>query len=60
MTSTRRSLRHARNRIEPEPDRQIADVALSFSELKYAFECPYAFKLRFMYGFNPPIDEALG
>jgi DNA helicase-2/ATP-dependent DNA helicase PcrA len=28
--------------------------------LKYAFECPYAFKQRFMYGFNPPIDEALG
>jgi DNA helicase II / ATP-dependent DNA helicase PcrA len=49
-----------RLRIEPEPDRQIADVALSFSELKYAFECPYAFKLRFMYGFNPPIAEALG
>jgi DNA helicase-2/ATP-dependent DNA helicase PcrA len=47
-------------RLEPEPDRQIADVALSFSELKYAFECPYAFKLRFMYGFNPPIHEALG
>ena len=46
--------------LEPQPDRQIADVALSFSELKYAFECPYAFKLRFMYGFNPPIHEALG
>jgi len=46
--------------LTPEPDRQIANVALSFSELKYAFECPYAFKLRFMYGFNPPIDEALG
>ena len=49
-----------RVRMAPEPDRHIANVALSFSELKYAFECPYAFKLRFMYGFNPPIDEALG
>ncbi len=47
-------------RLEPKPNRSLADVALSFSELKYAFECPYAFKLRFMYGFNPPIDEALG
>ena len=38
----------------------IADVTLSFSELKYAFECPYSFKLRFLYGFSPPIAEALG
>jgi DNA helicase-2/ATP-dependent DNA helicase PcrA len=45
---------------EPEPTRAIANVALSFSELKYAFECPYSFKLRFLYGFNPPIAEALG
>ena len=35
-------------------------VTLSFSELKYLFECPYQFKLRFLYGFNPPIHEALG
>ncbi|MGI5159219.1 PD-(D/E)XK nuclease family protein [Microbispora sp. CA-102843] len=33
---------------------------MSFSELKYLFECPYQFKLRFLYGFNPPIPEALG
>ena len=50
----------SRTAVTPEPDRQIAEVTLSFSELKYAFECPYAFKLRFMYGFNPPIDEAMG
>ncbi len=50
----------SRTAVAPEPDRQIGEVALSFSELKYAFECPYAFKLRFMYGFNPPIDEAMG
>ncbi len=24
------------------------------------FECPYQFKLRFLYGFNPPLHEALG
>ncbi len=47
-------------KLAPRPDRQVADVALSFSELKYGFECPYSFKLRFLYGFNPPIAEALG
>jgi DNA helicase II / ATP-dependent DNA helicase PcrA len=46
--------------IESRPKREIANVALSFSELKYFFECPYEFKLRFMYGFNPPLHEALG
>lgn len=49
-----------RQTLEPAPARAIADVTLSFSELKYAFECPYSFKLRFLYGFNPPIAEALG
>jgi len=44
----------------PKPKREDPKVALSFSELKYFFECPYQFKLRFMYGFNPPIHEALG
>jgi DNA helicase-2/ATP-dependent DNA helicase PcrA len=49
-----------RAQLEPIPARALADVTLSFSELKYAFECPYSFKLRFLYGFNPPIAEALG
>jgi len=49
-----------RRRMTPQSSRAIADVTLSFSELKYAFECPYSFKLRFLYGFNPPIAEALG
>ena len=35
-------------------------LTLTFSELKYYFECPYLFKLRFLYGFNAPIDQALG
>lgn len=47
-------------KIEPTPRRQVANIALSFSELKYLFECPYQFKLRFIYGFNPPLAEALG
>ena len=47
-------------RLEPRARQETPNVALSFSELKYLFECPYQFKLRFLYGFNPPLDEALG
>ncbi len=47
-------------KITPRPRRETAKVILSFSELKYFFECPYQFKLRFVYGFNPPLHEALG
>lgn len=47
-------------RVQPVPRRELPQVSLSFSELKYFFECPYQFKLRFLYGFNPPIHEALG
>lgn len=47
-------------RLTPHPRQETPQVTLSFSELKYLFECPYQFKLRFMYGFNPPIHEALG
>lgn len=47
-------------RIVPQAAIQTPKVSLSFSELKYLFECPYQFKLRFLYGFNAPIHEALG
>jgi DNA helicase II / ATP-dependent DNA helicase PcrA len=47
-------------KIEPKPKRETPNVVLSFSELKYFFECPYSFKLRFLYGFNAPLHEALG
>lgn len=47
-------------RITPTPARAMPQVTLSFSELKYLFECSYQFKLRFLYGFNAPIHEALG
>lgn len=47
-------------KIEARPKRETPNVVLSFSELKYFFECPYSFKLRFLYGFNPPLHEALG
>jgi DNA helicase-2/ATP-dependent DNA helicase PcrA len=42
------------------PKRETPQVTLSFTELKHLFECPYQFKLRFLYGFNPPLHEALG
>ena len=47
-------------RLKPRPVQEMPQVTLSFSELKYLFECPYQFKLRFLYGFNAPIHEALG
>jgi DNA helicase II / ATP-dependent DNA helicase PcrA len=50
----------ARPRGEPRTRSAIADVRLSFSDVRYFFECPYQFKLRTLYGFNAPIDEALG
>lgn len=49
-----------RKRLAPTPKAAIANVVLSFSDLKYFFECPYQFKLRVLYGFNAPIHEALG
>lgn len=50
----------SRKRALPQPKASIANVTLSFSELKYFFECAYQFKLRILYGFNAPIAEALG
>jgi len=47
-------------RLDPMPKFEEPAIAISFSELKYLIDCPYQFKLRFMYGFNPPIHEALG
>jgi DNA helicase-2/ATP-dependent DNA helicase PcrA len=48
------------SRLEPHAVRDTPNVRFSFSELKYLFECGYQFKLRFLYGFNPPLHEALG
>lgn len=50
----------SRKRLEPSPQASVANIRLSFSDLKYFFECPYQFKLRILYGFNAPLDEALG
>jgi DNA helicase-2/ATP-dependent DNA helicase PcrA len=58
--STKPSNRPLPDRIEPKARHETPQVTFSFSELKYLFECPYSFKLRFLYGFNPPLHEALG
>jgi DNA helicase-2/ATP-dependent DNA helicase PcrA len=50
----------AGDRLPAHPLQDMPQVTLSFSELKYLFECSYQFKLRFLYGFNAPIHEALG
>lgn len=47
-------------KLAPQPARAEVEIPLTFSELKYYFECPYQFKLRFMYGFNPGFHEKLG
>ncbi len=57
---TREPPRNPAEQLEPRPRRSVQNVALTFSELKYYFDCPYEFKLRFLYGFNPPIYEGLG
>lgn len=50
----------ARSRLKSQPKTSVANVTLSFSDMKYFLECPYQFKLRILYGFNAPLAEALG
>lgn len=47
-------------KMSPRPRHEDETLALTFSELKYYFTCPYLFKLRFLYGFDAPINRALG
>lgn len=47
-------------RLSQQPKEGVTNILINFSELKYFFVCPYQFKLRFIYGFNAPIHEALG
>jgi DNA helicase-2/ATP-dependent DNA helicase PcrA len=46
--------------IEPRAARSEIEIPLTFSEVKYYFECPYQFKLRYLYGFQPGFHEKLG
>lgn len=47
-------------RLNPEPRVPDTPLPLTFSELRYFFQCPYQFKLRFLYGFDSPVNRALG
>lgn len=49
-----------RERLPAQAKTSVANVTLSFSDLKYFVQCPYQFKLRMLYGFNAPLAEALG
>lgn len=44
----------------PMPLSGTPNVVLSFSDLKYLFECRYGFKLRLLYGFDAPLQKELG
>jgi len=48
------------SKMESRPRHEDETLALTFSELKYFFTCPYLFKLRFLYGFDAPINRAMG
>jgi ATP-dependent DNA helicase UvrD/PcrA len=47
-------------RLKPQARVEDSPLPLTFSELRYFFECPYVFKLRFLYGFDSPVNRALG
>ncbi|MFE6081091.1 ATP-dependent helicase [Streptomyces virginiae] len=46
--------------LPPTARRGTPDVVMSFSDMKYLFECPYSFKLRLLYGFDSPLQKELG
>lgn len=48
------------NTLPPRPRHAAQAVTLSFSELKFFFECPYSFKMRYLYGFDSPVDPNIG
>ncbi len=47
-------------KITQSPANAEQDILLTFSELRYFFDCPYQFKLRFLYGFTAPLHEEQG
>src|SRR5262249_45504636 len=57
---TKEPKRAEARKIEPKQRMEEVLLPLTFSELKYYFSCPYLFKLRFLYGFDAPINRALG
>jgi DNA helicase-2/ATP-dependent DNA helicase PcrA len=48
------------NKLPVRSGRQTPDIVLSYTDLRYYFDCPYSFKLRLVYGFQAPYDTSLG
>ena len=55
-----KDVKHSYKKLPVSPRKDEEILSLTFSELKYYFECPYQFKLRFLYGFDAPVNRALG
>jgi DNA helicase-2/ATP-dependent DNA helicase PcrA len=49
-----------RKRLSLERAKKLGGFPTSYSDLRYYDRCPYDYKLRFIYGFNPKIVPALG
>ncbi|MHA1364071.1 MAG: PD-(D/E)XK nuclease family protein [Candidatus Freyarchaeota archaeon] len=49
-----------REKLELSKAESLKGFPTSYSELRYYDRCPYDYKLRFIYGFNPKIAIALG
>ena len=50
----------ARPRATPRPARRDEKLEIGYSDLRQFVDCAYAYKLRVLCGFNPPLHEALG
>ena len=47
-------------KLPPRARQDTEHLTVTFTELKYYGLCPYQYKLRFHYGFRPPVAELLG
>lgn len=47
-------------KLPPMPATSHAQTQLTFSHLKYYLDCPYLFKIRFLYGFDQALCEEVG
>ena len=49
-----------KGKIAPRPRSESQNIVLPWTALKYWHICPYQFKLRYLWGFEPPIAEEMG
>jgi DNA helicase-2/ATP-dependent DNA helicase PcrA len=49
-----------RKKTEPQPSNENVQFPTSYSELSYYISCSYDYKMRFIFGFNPGLVQALG